>query len=227
MGSPPSLPHGANGFEFDDFAIEFRADKVILFRKSSGDHYTFHLGNQSGVLDVHRTWKDETGVERHQTVFAMRHEDIPALLGDLSFLTVGFFRVIRRLRVGWLYRNKIGIVYGLDPITDDQIARVTRRKARRKRLVVDEEKLQDAMQIPEYLDDIWDLPDGAFSLVKGQRRIGIGFKATDPSGTARLYWFKVRDVARFSNDVGAVVSQAVMRYAIPPDKYGHYGVLSA
>jgi hypothetical protein len=55
------LPHGANGIELGDLAIEFRADKVILFVKFSGDRYTLHSGRESGVLDVHRTWRDKSG----------------------------------------------------------------------------------------------------------------------------------------------------------------------
>jgi len=48
-----SLPHGAIGIEGDDFAVEFRADKIVFIHKSAGQgkHYTFHAGPNSGVFD--------------------------------------------------------------------------------------------------------------------------------------------------------------------------------
>jgi len=42
---------------------------------------------------------------------------------------------------------------------------------------------------------IWTI--GAFSLVHGGHKIGIGIKATDHLGHTRLYWFELRDVSRF------------------------------
>jgi hypothetical protein len=72
---PLKMPHDAVGFDLGDLAIEFRADKMVLIRKSLGDHYTIQLGAPSGVLDVHRTWKDELGREQHKTVFAMHRAE--------------------------------------------------------------------------------------------------------------------------------------------------------
>jgi hypothetical protein len=220
-----SLPHGASGIEFGDFVIEFRNDKVVALAKDRGEHYTLHAGHASGILDIHRTWRDPDGTERHQTVFAMRHADLSAFLADLSPLTSGMFRLFRRLRPGWLYRNNIGVVRGLDPLTDEDMAAVTRRRPGRKRIVVDEDKLRANMRIPEYLDEIWDFPDGAFSLMAGGRRIGVGIKATDRTGRARLYWFKPRDVSKFFRAFEDRFIATALKYAIPREKYKEYGVL--
>ena len=79
MNRKPSslLPHGASGIEFGNFVIEFRADKIVAIARDTAEHYTFHAGGASGVLDIHRTWRDADGAERHQTVFAMLHADLP------------------------------------------------------------------------------------------------------------------------------------------------------
>lgn len=219
-----ALPHGASGIEVGDFAIEFRPDKIVAFRKSSGDHYTLHVGGKSRVLDIHHTWRDAAGDEHHQTVFAMRHEHILPLLGEWSSLLTGL-RLLRPLRLGWLGRHGIGVVWGLDPVATQEIARVTRKRSRRKRLVVDEEKLRSTVYVPEYLEEVRDSPDGAFSLFKGDRKIGVGFKATDQFGNTRLYWFKLHDLVHFSKTVQDHVIEMALRYAIPPERYRDHSVL--
>jgi hypothetical protein len=136
-----SFPHGASGIELGDFVIQSGKDKVVLLTKGQGEHYTLQAGHASGVLDIHHTREDLSGNERHQTVFAMRRADLADFLNDLMPMTTGMLRLVRRLRLGWLYRNDIGIVVGLEPVTDKDMAAITRR--RRKRLVVDEDVLQD------------------------------------------------------------------------------------
>lgn len=74
-----NLPHGARGIEDGPLVLEFRGDKVIFLIRPLGAHFTLHAGSNSGVLDLHRTWTDEPGAVRHQTIFAIRHADVPAL----------------------------------------------------------------------------------------------------------------------------------------------------
>lgn len=218
-----SFPNGACGIEVGDFVIQSGKDKVVLLTKRRGEHYTLQAGHASGVLDIHHTREHLSGKERHQTVFAMRRADLADFLNDLMPMTTGMLRLVRRLRLGWLYRNDIGIVVGLDPVTDIDMAAITRR--RRKRLVVDEDVLRNNVQIPEYLEDIWDFPDGAFSLVIGGRKIGVGIKATDQLGRARLYWFKLRDVSRFLKTFQDSLVTTAVKYGIPKEKYADYGML--
>ncbi len=225
MTSKPSLPHGATGIEFGNVVIEFRGDKVVVLAKDRGEHYTLHVGHKSGILDVHRTWRDPAGIERHQTLFAMRHADLPAFLNEFASMTTGIVRLLRRLRLGWLYRHGIGIVRGLEPLSDGDIAAVTRRRLGRKRLVIDEDKIQADVQVPEYLDEVWDFPDGAFSLFDGGRRIGIGIKATDHAGFGRLFWFKLSDVTKLFRSFEDRFLPTALKYAIPRENYKDYGVL--
>lgn len=53
-------------------------------------------------------------------------------------MTIGALQLFRRLKLGWLYRDNIGIVSGLDAITDQETTSVTRRRRGRKRLVIEE-----------------------------------------------------------------------------------------
>lgn len=149
----------------------------------------------------------------------MRRDDIPALLGEFSWLLVEFLRLVRPLRLGWLAHHDIGVVRGLDPATDEDIAAVTLRRSRRKRLVIDEERWRKNISIPEYLEEVWEFPDGAFSLFHRNRKIGIGIKATDRDGGKHLYWMKLRDLRRFSAAGQATFLDAVLRHAIPPESH--------
>lgn len=223
MASP--FPHGASGIEFGDFVIEFRKDKVVAIAKDRDEHYTLHAGHVSGILDLHRTWREADGTKHHQTVFAVHHSNLFALLAEMSPRAADILRLFRPLRIGWLYRHNIGVVRGLDPVTDADIAAITRRRSGKKRVVVDKDQVRTNIAIPEYLDEIWDFPDGAFSLFKHGKKIGIGIKATDRTRHAHLYWFKLRDAStlfrRFETHFGA----AATKYAIPKERYKDYGVL--
>ena len=55
------LPHLARRIEISSLVIEFprSGDKIILTGKSgTDDHYTISVGNDSGILDGHHTWRD-------------------------------------------------------------------------------------------------------------------------------------------------------------------------
>src|SRR5437764_10432300 len=117
------LPHGARGIEGEDFAIEFHDDKAVFVPKGMGPgkHYTFHAGPDSGVLDVHETTYDAEGQEQHRTLFAMLQDDLPAILGQFVPIVEELLGMLRPLRLGWLRRNDIAIVRGVDPVSDADI----------------------------------------------------------------------------------------------------------
>lgn len=216
--NPLVLPYGARGIEAGPLAIEFTRDKVIFIFKSANEHFTLHEGKRSGVLDVHRTWTNEDGVVSHETLFAIRHSDIPSLLSELSLQLSGLCTLVRRLRLGWLARHGISIVHGLEFTTNEDIARIAVRN-RRKRLEFKEDEILRNIDIPKYLEDILDFPDGPFSLFKGRRRVGIAFKVTDVSGRLRLFWVKTRDLTQFGNRMGPYLISAALRYSISREKY--------
>jgi hypothetical protein len=223
--SVSALRHAAKGIEVGDFAIEFRGDKLVMFRRSSGDHFTLHAGHNSGVIDLHRTWKDAAGRQRHETVFAMRRDRIPHLLGHLNTLPSDLIQLMRPLRLGWLGHRHITIVWGALPIDQEHIGKITARKARRKRVILDPVAFQQEVYIPQYLEEVWDMPDGPFSLWKRGRMIGFGMKLSHHDNRANLYWVKMRDLMRLGTKMQRLLLALVPGYAIPADEYHKYDVL--
>jgi hypothetical protein len=211
------LPHDANGIKLDDYTVKLRNDKVMVFPRSGdkGDHYTLHTGPHSAVLDVHETLPEK---DEHRTLFKIRHEDIGAVLGDTAPMAEGLLRLLRPLRLGWLKRHGICVVRGLDPASDDEIEAITVR--RNGCLVIDDERLKANIFVPQYLDEVWGFPDGAFSLVHCGRKIGIGFKKTDSGGNARLFWIKLLHLKRFAAVWQPKIVDALSRSAITPGKSG-------
>jgi hypothetical protein len=217
------LPCGAQGIEFADFVITFQPDKIIIFAKSSDEHYTLHMGQESKVLDIHRTVIGSNGLPGHETVYAIKHEDLERMLLEFGSTMPRPPKVFRRLRLGWVARNRIAIAKGLEHWTDDEILAIS-TKTRRKRLAIDPERLMANVIYPEYLDDLWDWPDGWFSLFFHSRRIGLGIKRTDHTGFARLFWVKLRDLSRFSLTARRLLMETAQRYAIPRDQYAQYNI---
>jgi hypothetical protein len=95
------------GIEFGEFVLEFCKDKVIILARGKNLHFTLESGENSGILDFHRTWRDSNATEHHEPLFAMKTADIPALLAELTPETMNIIQIVRRLRIGWLYRNCI------------------------------------------------------------------------------------------------------------------------
>ena len=230
-----SLPHGARGIEGEGFAAIFGADKVVVIAKPRADgplaelqtemHYTFHAGPDSGVVDLHETTIAAGGQRHYRTLFALRTDDLPPVLQRLAPMVVEFLGLVRPLRLGWMMRRGIGIARGVDPINDHDFAAVTRR--RKRSLIVDAQLYEQNVFIPEYLEEVYDFPDGNFSLFQRGRNFGIGFKATDASGNVRLFWIKRRDILRFGNAWQQKVIDALRSVAIPPERYTDYPFLSS
>lgn len=219
------LPHGAKGIESEDFAVQFGDDKVVFVPKSAGggQHYTLHAGMRSGVLDLHETSPEADGQEQHRTLFAMRRDDLAALLGEAAPMLPELLHLLRPLRLGWLKHRHIGIARGIDPVSDADIAAVTRKHKRR--LTLEAGLYRQNVFVPEFLEEVYDFPDGNFALFHNGRRIGIGFKKTCADGNVRLFWIKRRDLLRFDNDWQAKLASALSRLAIPRETYAQYPFL--
>jgi hypothetical protein len=219
-----TLPNGAKGIEGEGFAFQVGRDKVIFVPKSAGRgaHYTFQTNPASGVIDLHETVIDPDGQERHRTLFAYA-DHLPTVLGELAPMASAFFRLMRPLRLGWLKHRHIGIARGVDPLSDADVAATTTK--RRGRLSVDPKLYEQNIYVPEYLEEIYDFPDGNFSLHHGGRQIGIGFKKTERDGRVHLFWIKDRDLTRCANAWRPKVAAAFTRIAIPPERYPEYAFL--
>jgi hypothetical protein len=216
---PYSLPHGAKGIEGDGFAVEFRGDKVVFVPKAIGNstHYTLHAGPNSGVIDLHETGNDG---QTHHTLFAVRKDDLLKLMQEMSPVVPELVSLLRPLRLGWLKHRNIGIAHGIEPVSDDDVAAVTRK--RKKRLALDPDLYRENINYPEFLEDVYAFPDGNFTLLHKGRAIGIGFKQTDALGNIHLFWIKRRDLLRLGRDWQRRLSEALQRIAIPPERYAEY-----
>jgi hypothetical protein len=231
--APYSLPHGAKVFEGEGFAIYCGADKAVFIAKPRADgqtveprtemHYTFHAGPESGVIDLHETTTVADGQKHHRTLFAMRTNDLPTALQQLAPMLGELLSLLRPLRVGWMMHRGIGIARGVDPLSDQEFAAVTRK--RKGRLTIDMQLYQQNVFVPEYLEDVYEFPDGTFTMFHRSRKIGFGFKATDAVGNVRLFWIKRSDLLRFGNEWQQKVIDTLSSAAISPDHYADYPFL--
>ena len=231
-----SLPHGAKGIEGEGFAISLSGDKIVFISRSRSEswpaevaekekHYTLHAGPASGVLDLHETTLDADGQEQHRTLFALRRDDLPAILGEFAPMLQELVDLIRPLRLGWLKHNNISIARGVNPVSDEDIAAVTRK--RKRRLALDIELYERNVFVPEYLEDVYDFPDGNFALFYRGCQIGIGFKHTIHGGDIRLFWIKLGDLLHVGEAWREEVIGAFTKAAIPPERYVEYPFLRA
>ena len=130
-----SLPHGAKGIEGEDFTLAFGSDKVVFVAKRRVEsqpvdqgteiHYTFHAGPDSGVIDLHETIVAADGQRHYRTLFALRRDDIPPLLQQLTPMLAELMSMVRPLRLGWLAHRGISVARGVDPVSDQDVAAVT------------------------------------------------------------------------------------------------------
>ncbi len=227
------LPNGARGFETGDFALSFGCDKAIFVFKSQANvrsvgeheeiHYTVHVGPRSGVIDLHETRVSADGQKYHRTVFALRRDEIPSLADQFTPIVAELLRLVRPLRLGWMMHRGIGVARGVDPISDQDIAAITRK--RKRRLRIDPLLYTKNVCIPTYLEEIYDFPDGSFSLFHKQRKIGLGFKTTCPDGYVQLAWVRRTDLLRFGNHWQQKVVEALRSAAISRDRHREYSFL--
>lgn len=175
--------------------------KVLLIAQGSGVHYTLHPGHKSGVIDVHKTTERVVSGDsgRYETLLAIPKEELVCRLsqiGEAPF--VEFLSLFRPIRLGWIARNDLGIV--AFP-TDAQLDGVTEIKIRPDSLE-SERLLRGWFQVPEFIDDIFDMPNTAFLLFKSRARAdspyGIMFKFPGAEGRFLLKWIRLRDLRRWS-----------------------------
>ena len=82
-------------------------------------------------MDLHETTIDADGREQHRTLFALQRDDLPPMLQELTPMVPERFRLMRPLQLGWLTHRDIAVARGIDSVTDNEIAAVTRKRRRR------------------------------------------------------------------------------------------------
>jgi hypothetical protein len=89
---------------------------------------------------------------------------------------------------------------------------------RGRKLYVDAELIAARLTSPEYIDELFELPDGgSFTLFSWRdpanpRRLGTGFKIGGNSGRPRLLWVRDRDLSRGVCELRKALPALVERY---------------
>jgi hypothetical protein len=131
--------------------------------------------------------------------------------------------LLRPLRLGWLKHRRIGIARGIDLIRDEDIAAATRK--RKGRLAFVPQLYECNIFVPDFLEEVYDFPDGNFALFRRRRRIGIGLKMTVAGGEVRLSWIKLTDLMCFARRWEPKVMRALASLDIPPERYADFPAL--
>ena len=216
------LPKGAKGFDLGEFAMDVRPDGklLMLLRDGSNQHWTVHPGAKSGVLDLHKTTEAKGQGQPHETVFAIKHDDLAdALFTSVPIWLPEILKMPRPLRLGWMWHRGITFVRGILPTREEFLKACTLNS--RKRLVVDLKRLQENLRLLENPYVALALPDEVFGVVRRRRRhqrfIGYARKVKHSSGDVSFYWIKSKDIVRFTSLVEGAVKQAIRERGIPPD----------
>lgn len=214
------LPFGGRGLASEDFFVQFQGDKIVFGSRTSTEYYTLEFGSRSGIIDLHKTYLGGLGNKIHEPVGAIEVKAIPKLAEELSSPLIDSLKnLVRRTSIGWFSHRNIGIVKG--PYSNERDLNKVLRLGKKKRLIVDKQLVLDQIEIPEYLDDVFEYPDGMFRLISCRRRrtrgIGFLYKVTLPDGTPHLFWVKDRDLTRFGRQCGDLLLSKLKQYALPPD----------
>jgi hypothetical protein len=211
------LPHGAKGFELGEAVFLVADGKLVATTKGSREHLTVDFGVRSGVLDVHKKCTAADGSTKYVTLFTISHANVCALMQEIALPMLEVSTsALRRLRPGWMAKRGVGVVVGLS-LTESDSDMATITKLRRRKLVVDQERFTARLWAPEYLEDLYELPDGQTFMVlsrkkqRVRRMLGVGFKFTDGAGP-RLVWLPRRRVGQMFKVVGALLEQAAAKY---------------
>jgi hypothetical protein len=217
LGSSCSqLPYGAKGFDIGEAVLVFVNDKLVIAPTAERYHVTVHFGSKSGKLDIHETRTAADGSKNYTTLFEISHSNLALMLQEIAIPTLVALRgIVRPLRPGWMAKRRVGAIVGLMPAESDLLA-IT--KMRSHKLVFDPDKITAQIRAPEFLEDLYDLSDGqtftlfAYKNLSRPRRIGFGFKFTDPTGRRRLFWIRERQMGEALKYVGTLLEVAAVKY---------------
>ena len=193
------------------------AGKIVFSSKTIPDvHYTVNLGGKSGVFDIHKTTVGKDG-NTYETIGAARLEELIVSLGPVTAQLVSeLLAARRRLKLGWLHHNYIGIVSGLFPDINSPAINI-----KGSTLELSADSMSGQVRWVEYLEEVFEIPDEAFALFKVSRKqqpkfVGVGFKQLIPNRSPVLYWIKIRDlrrwIARTEGEFTAAVQALQLHY---------------
>ncbi len=201
-----SINDGVNSLETPFFKLHFSRDgKVVMIPRdpSINYHITLHPGWKSGYLDIHKKIERPGGEPQYETLFKISHEELAAKFESVSSrllpkLLPELTKLYRPITFGWLHHRGYGLAAGRYP----QVSQLRKAGAGEgKRLNITPEVMGRLIIMPDYLDDILDLEDTAFSIMKlrhGQwREVGLLLKHRRPDGAYSLFWIRQNDFNHF------------------------------
>ena len=189
--------------EFKGLIVKFLpSGKVLVIPEGTGVHYTLHPGNQSGVIDLHKTNEQipTTDTSRYQTLAAIPQDEIVRNLSAVGAEPVmSLLSLLRPIRIGWIARRRLGVVALPTEAELDRVSGIRVKKAPTPEL---SEPLSTWMKVPEFIDEIWEMPNATFLLCDCRKDsspvYGLLFKIVGPQGELSLRWIRLRDLRRWS-----------------------------
>ncbi|WP_243382359.1 hypothetical protein [Geothrix alkalitolerans] len=186
--------------DLGDAVLAFLGDKITFIPKGSHNHYTFHFGPVTKVMDVHRTRRVKGEPEVHEPLLKIPYECLPAFFEGMGQeILDACWSSLRPLRIGWMARQQIGAEPAFFP-SESGLPEVT--TVRSGRLHFDKEKVVARMGKLEFLEDLYDLPMGqCFSLISCKnpyrwKIFGFGIRLVGRHGQPKLFWCSYREMSR-------------------------------
>lgn len=205
--------------KFKSLIVKFLSSgKVLVIPEGSGFHYTLHPGHQSGIVDFHRTNEGLPGndTSRHETLAAIPQLEIVRNLGAVGKKPiVDLLRLLRPIRIGWIARRRLGIV--AFP-TETELSNVSGIRVKNEDPSEFVEPLKNWMRIPEFIDEILQMPNSAFLLFDCRKDTsplyGVLFKVVGSEGVSSLYWIRLRDLQRWGARTELQFAEQFSRFCI-------------
>ncbi len=193
--------------------------KVLVVLEGTGVHYTLHPGHHSGVIDFHKTNErlPEGDPARYETLAAIGKGEIVRNIEAVGEDPVmDLLRLLRPIRLGWIARRRLGVgAFPMEAELDGPSS--IRIKAGPAEWA---EPLKSWMKVPEFIDDIFLMPNAAFLLFDCRRPTqppyGVLFKIVGPHGVSSLCWIKLRDLRRWGAATETIFAERFKQFWFQP-----------
>ncbi|HKV78885.1 MAG TPA: hypothetical protein VJP02_12120 [Candidatus Sulfotelmatobacter sp.] len=187
---------------FESLLVRFLpSGKILVVPEGRGFHFTLHPGHKSGKIDVHRTNEGvpDGDPSKYETLTTIAKKDIVDKLQQMGMGHIHeLLGLLRPIRLGWIARRCLGIV--AFP-TDAELSSVSAFRIK-STPAENAEFLRCWMRMPEFIDEILELPNEAFLLFDCKKvsspPYGVLLRLKDSRGGVRLLWARFSDLLRWS-----------------------------
>lgn len=206
------------GIDLGDGLLLMLDNMLVATAKGSTVHLTVHFGPASKILDIQLTSRTPGGLAHHEKLFEIPHDKLEILSNEILLpATHRLSRAFRRLRPGWMARNRIEVILGMFPPQEADLRSLF--TVRKRKLVPSPDKIKQNIRAPEFYEDLYNLRDyEGFTLVGWKKRrskpaiIGIGLKLTDIFGNPRLIWLTRQRIDDAVKEIGKLLEAAAKKY---------------